>query len=72
MAQNTSIAGPLHSELLSNIVNMVIHNHLTRNQAKSLFEDVVDTLDDIPYHPFSTNQEPPITSKEKLSGKSRS
>lgn len=68
MAQRTSNASLSHSELLGSIVNMVIQNHLSRNQAKQLFEDAVDALDDVSYRPSSANQEQPITSKEKPSG----
>lgn len=65
---NKRIAATLHSDFVGDMVNMVIKNHLSYNQAKSLFGEVLVILKDVPYQQLPVNQEYSVILKEKPSG----
>ncbi len=67
MNSNKRITTLLHSELMGDMVNMVIKNHLSYNQAELLFGEVLAVLKDIPYQQLPANQEHSAILKEKPS-----
>lgn len=65
MKQCENIDNLSRSEILENTVNMIIRNHLSYNQAESLFAEALKILKGIPYQMSSAKGDQPEISKEK-------